>query len=150
MRPAFASCLAAAAAVFVATVATADTTPEDAVEYRQAFMSALRGHSGAVSMQVRGIAGDSEYLGGHVDALVALAAEMASVFPAGSTTADSEALPAIWERPEEFAKAIANFQAAVSGLADAAGGDDAAALDAAFREIGTTCKGCHESFRLKK
>jgi cytochrome c556 len=127
----------------------ADTSPEDAAKYRQSFMKALSGHAGAVSSITRGIAGDPQYLDGHVEAIASLAAEMAAVFPEGSDTLESEALPAIWERPEDFAAAVADFSKAVDGLGEAAAGGDMAATEAAFREVGKACKGCHEDFRLK-
>lgn len=86
------------------------------MKYRQSFMKALSGHNGMISMITRGIAGDPENLDSHVGALASLAAELATVFPAGSDTVESEALASIWERPEDFAAAVANFRQAVDGL----------------------------------
>jgi len=150
MRRALTHCFAASViAACLATVAIADTSPEDAVKYRQSFMKALSGHNGMISLITRGIAGDPQYLDGHVDALAGLAAELASVFPAGSDTVESEALPSIWVRPDDFAAAVASFRQAVDGLDKAAAGDDMAATEAAFREGGKACKACHEDFRLK-
>lgn len=140
---------AAVTAACLATLAVADTGPEDAAKYRQSLMKAFSGHSGMISSITRGIAGDPRRLDGHVDALVSLAAELSSVFPAGSDTVESEALPSIWERPDDFAAAVANFRAAVDGLGEAAAGDDMVVVEAAFREVGKACKACHEDFRLK-
>lgn len=150
MRRALKHCFGAAfMAACLATVAVAETSPEDAVKYRQSFMKALSGHNGMISAVTRGIAGDPQYLEGHVDALADLAAELGAVFPAGSDTVESEALASIWERPDDFAAAVADFQRAVDGLGKAAAGGDMAATEAAHRDVGKACKGCHEDFRLK-
>jgi cytochrome c556 len=138
------SMLAAAAA------AAAAPAPEDAAKYRQSVMKALSGHNGAIAMIVRGKAGNADNLASHIQALVNLKDETASVFAEGSDLDDDEALPAIWTDADAFAVAIKNFDAAVEALSEAAGGGDMQALDAAHREVGKSCKGCHEDFRQKK
>jgi hypothetical protein len=38
----------------------AEPSAEDAYEYRESIMTALKGHAGAISRQTRGLAGDSD------------------------------------------------------------------------------------------
>ena len=49
--------------------AAADTTPEDAADYRVAIMTTLRGHIGASSMTVRGLVEDRGQLVNHAQGL---------------------------------------------------------------------------------
>lgn len=138
-----------AVALGAATAAIADTSPEDAAKYRQSLMKALSGHNGMLSLTVRGKAGSPDNVASHADALATLSAEVAAAFEGGGTFEDSDSLAAIWDEPEAFAKAVANFDAAVAALGDVADGGDMQAIDAAQREIGKACKGCHEDFRQK-
>lgn len=127
--------------------ALADPLPEDAKDYRIAVMTAMRGHIGAISMNVRGLVEDHGFLAKHAEALANTAAELAHVFPPGSNVGDSEALPAIWDDPEEFAKAVARVAQATAAFSEAASAGDADAIDAAFRDVGAACRGCHDRFR---
>jgi cytochrome c556 len=128
--------------------AMADETAEDAYEYREAIMTALKGHAGALSKQVRGLAGDSEYAAKHASAIANLGTELHTIFVEGSAVEDSEALPAIWENPEAFAAALGKAEEAMATLGSAADDGDLEAIGAAFMNVGKACKGCHEDFRL--
>lgn len=141
-----------AAAALVATFgitaqALGEATPEDAYDYREAIMTAMRGHIGAASMIVRGLIDNNGQLLAHAEALANGAAEIGSLFPEGSNTADSEALPAIWEQPEKFAEAVARAEDATMAFEEAVAGGDPEAIGAAFREVGMACRGCHDDFR---
>lgn len=125
----------------------ADTTPEDAKDYRSAVMTALRGHIGAASMIVRGLVENRGQLLGHAEGLASTANELTHVFPEGSNVGDSEALPAIWERPDEFAGAVQKMRDATAAFEEAAADGDQEAIGAAFREVGMSCRGCHDNFR---
>lgn len=137
-------------ALAVSMAAVAEPAPEDGAKYRQSIMKALSGHNGAISLMVRGKAGDPDNLGRHLQALVNLAAEIESVFNEDTDLEDDRALPAIWENAAAFADAIEKFQTAVVALSEVADGGEMQAIDAAHREMGKACKGCHEDFRLKK
>ena len=60
---------------------------------------------------------------------------------------DTEALAAIWDQPEEFASATLKLQETSAALVEAAGTGDAAAVGAAVKEMGGSCKNCHDQFR---
>ena len=128
--------------------AFADTTPEDAKDYRSAVMTALRGHIGAASMIARGLVTNDGNLVGHAQGLASGANELARIFPEGSAVNESEALPIIWEEPEEFAAAIAKLQEATAAFVTAAESGDEDAISAAFRNVGMGCRGCHDRFRV--
>jgi cytochrome c556 len=135
------------AAIGIALPALADTTPEDAYDYRSAVMTAFRGHIGAASMIVRGLVEDRGQLLSHAEGLSNAAAELEHIFPEGSNVGDSEALPAIWENADEFQAAIDKMVDATGAFEDAAADGDPAAIGAAFREVGMSCRGCHDNFR---
>lgn len=139
--------VAIATASVVATAAVADTLPEDAKDYRTAVMTSLRGHVVAASMHVRGLVDDQSFLIKHAEGLVNGAAELNHLFPAGSAVDDSEALPAIWDDPDGFSKAIAKAERATEEFRDAVASGDQEAYDEAFREVGMSCRGCHDQYR---
>ncbi len=125
----------------------ADTTPEDAKDYRSAVMTSLRGHIGAASMIARGLVENTGQLLGHAEGLSNGAAELKNIFPEGSDVEGSEALPAIWSNPDDFAAAIDKMVEATGKFEEAAAGGDPPAIGAAFREVGMSCRGCHDNFR---
>lgn len=128
--------------------AAADTTPEDALDYRTAIMESLRGHIRAASMSVRGLVDDRGQLVNHAQGLANGVQEFDHIFPEGSNVGESEALPLIWEEPEEFAAAIEKVQAASAAFVAAAESGDAERIGGAFRELGGSCRGCHDRFRV--
>lgn len=81
------------------------------------------------------------------------AQKIPALFPAG-TGPDSgnktEALAAIWERPTDFQAAITKLVDSTTALKSAASAKDAAATKAAFGNVGMSCKGCHDDFRMEK
>jgi cytochrome c556 len=127
--------------------AWAETTAEDAKDYRISVMSSMGGHVGAISRLVRGLVEDHGFLAKHAEALANGAAELQYLFPPGSNVGDSEALPAIWDEPEEFAKAIAEAERATAAFSKAASAGDDGAIAAALRDVGAACRGCHDRFR---
>ncbi len=140
---------ASVAACAVSLVAFAEPSAEDAQKYRVSIMTTLKGHIGAASMIVRGLVEDDGHLLAHAEGLKNGVAELHRVFQEGSAVGESEALPAIWEQPEKFAAALENSEMATTEFVKvvAAGGDRAAA-GAAFRNVGMSCSGCHDDFRV--
>lgn len=131
-------------------IAVAETTSQDANDYRESVMTSLKGHIGAASMHVRGLVDGQEYLVEHAQGLANGAAEIETLFAKGSNVEGSDALAVIWEDPEAFADAIAKAVAATKAFVEAAEGGDKARIGAAFREVGGSCKGCHDKFRAPK
>lgn len=67
------------------------------------------------------------------------------LFPEGSSTGKSEALPAIWTERARFDALLDDLIAAADRL-EAAAADEPAAM-AAADEVAEICKDCHEDFR---
>lgn len=71
-------------------------------------------------------------------------------FPEGTSIADgfdTEALPAIWEKPEEFAVAADRAVSVSADFVAAAESGDTAATGEAAKAMGGACKNCHDQFR---
>ncbi|MBD9373596.1 cytochrome c [Rhizobium sp. ARZ01] len=71
------------------------------------------------------------------------------LFPAGSETGDTAALPTIWQDMPAFKAAAEKFQVDVAA-AVAANPQDLDALKVQFNAVTTNCGACHEKFRMKK
>ena len=139
---------AAVISIAVSLSAGADTTPQDASDYRKSVMTTLKGHIGAYYLHVRGLVDGQEFLVKHANGLANGVSELQYLFPAGSGVEDSDALPVIWEKPEEFAAAIDKVVAAAQKFVAAAESGDSEAISSAFREVGGSCRGCHDNFRV--
>ena len=139
---------AMAIVVSLPSLAAAEPTAEDAYDYRESLMTSLKGHIGAASMIVRGLVEDEGFLLDHATGLAAGVAEIHRVFQPGSAVEGSEALPAIWNEPDEFEEAILKAETAAENfrkaVKDEAGGE---AIGGAFRELGLACRNCHDNFR---
>ena len=99
-------------------------------------------------MQARGLAGDPSKVASHAKAMASLGSELHLVFGEWSKVEDSESLDATWEKPEEFAAAVAAAEEAMTALGEVAESGDMKAIGAAFRDVGKSCKGCHDNFRV--
>ena len=120
---------------------------EGAVEYRQHTMSAVGGHTQALFDILGGKVSHTDHLGAHADALKALSSVAPTLFPEGSQGAESDALAAIWEEPDDFAERLSTFGAAAANLSDvvSAGGE----VMPAAMQLGQACKGCHDNYRAE-
>ena len=84
--------------------------------------------------------------------LATLASRTKTWFPAGSGPQDgvkTDALPAAWTNRAELDRKADAFAAAANTLAATAQGADVAAIQAAVRATGETCKSCHDQFRKR-
>jgi cytochrome c556 len=77
--------------------------------------------------------------------LASTADKMVAVFPESSKTAESKALPALWEKYDDF-KARAAKLGADAKAAEASVKDEAS-FKAAFPEVTKNCGGCHQLYR---
>jgi cytochrome c556 len=139
---------AALAAVSITAPALADGGGE--IKYRKAVMKSIGGHMGAMAGILKSETANKANLAVHAQGMAALSNIAGSVFPKGSDFGETEALPVIWEKPDEFAKAAKMFQGAAANLEKASMSGDMAQFGQAFGELGKTCKNCHENFREKK
>lgn len=74
-------------------------------------------------------------------------------FPAGSGPqpgVKTAAKPEIWTQAAQFRQKQDAFAAQAEAFQRAAGSNDVAAIRAATRSLGETCKSCHDQFRVPK
>lgn len=142
------SLLAAALGLaLVAVPSTLEAQDHSAIiEYRQSIMNAFRTHMGGVGAAMANTV-PMDHAGNHAVAFHEMAQSLANVWPQGSTSADSRALPAIWESRDDFMNKVTAIQSATSNLVDATETGDAEAVGAALQSVQGTCRGCHTDYR---
>jgi cytochrome c556 len=138
-----------AALAFVGATANA-TNVEDAIKYRHVVMEEMANHMAALELILFDKVDGARFAQGHADALARASVELENLFPPESRDGDTDALPVIWENPEEFSQAVAETREATAVLQSKMGGDDRPAAIAAFAATGKTCKACHESYRAEE
>jgi cytochrome c556 len=133
----------------VATVLAAAmvTATEGEVEYRQHTMRAVGGHMQAAVDIIRQKVSHAEHMKLHAGALANLSEILPALFPGGSEGGD--ALPAIWQQPDDFAERLAAIREAAAAFSSAAQSNDSAAIRQAFQAVGGACKGCHDNYRAE-
>ena len=119
---------------------------EDAADYRVETMKAIGGHTTGFFSILQQKVPHAGHLPVHANALAELAKIAPSLFPAGSGD-DTDALPAIWENPDDFAAKLAAFEDAAANLAAAVAAGDA--IGPAAQQLGQACKGCHDDYRAQ-
>ncbi len=70
-----------------------------------------------------------------------------ALFASGESDPVSRAMPAVWEKPAEFASAMLAFDVAVKKLEAAAAIGERAAVAESVRLVGRECSACHSVFR---
>lgn len=121
------------------------------IEARQAGFKAVGGEFKSINDQLRSGAPD-------LAAIQAAAAELPGIidgaggwFPEGTgpeSGVETEALPIIWEEPEDFEAKVNDFVVAIEALNVAAQSGELPAIQAAVQATGGTCKACHDKYRL--
>ena len=141
--------LAAILSLSFAGIAGADPAAE--IKFRQSNMKAIGGHMGALAAMVKGArTGSPLEVRTHAYAIGWMSRVAGELFPDGSGAGETAAKPEIWSKPDDFKKVMRNFKVAAWKLELAAKDGDAAAIGAAFGNLGKSCGGCHKAFRAKK
>lgn len=81
-----------------------------------------------------------------------LAPQVQGWFPDGSGSEaglKTEARAEIWSKPEEFKASTQKFITAAAAFHQTAQGGDLAAIQAGVKDLGGSCKGCHDQFRVE-
>lgn len=65
----------------------------------------------------------------------------------GSEAGKTRALPEIWSKPDDFTAAQKMFSDRAPKLLAAAKAKDLGAVNSAFKDLGGSCKNCHDTFR---
>jgi len=153
-------CLAAALAVGLAACSggepsgdtpVAEQAAPPVIKERQDNFEAIGGAFKAMRGELEKDAPDFALIAAKATDINARAGKIANHFPVGTGVDDgydTEALAAIWQKPEEFKAAAGKLADESAKLASLAGGADKAAVAAQAMAMGGACKGCHDQFRL--
>ena len=117
------------------------------IQYRQNYMNAISGHTGAIRRLKDGRFSAAGHLQMHTDALAKLTRDIALLFPEGTSAGKTDAKPEIWENWSDFEARAIESQEAAQALLDAVQSGDTGAIDSRFGELTQTCKACHRPFR---
>ena len=133
--------------------ATGEASPDNVIELRQANFEAMGDAFKAIRGQLEGDSLDFAVIEESAQTIGARMMANKDQFPEGTgldSGAETEALAVIWEKPEDFAASADKLIAASEGLAAAAASQDIAAVQEAVKNLGGSCKACHDVFRLDK
>lgn len=119
---------------------------EGEIKYRQGVMGAVGGHMSAMAAILRNQVHFDQFRL-HADAMADLADVVPHVFPEGSGDGKTEALPEIWEEPEDFESRLDDFVKAARGISAAAETGEMSEIGPAIDALGKSCKGCHDNYR---
>lgn len=135
--------------VLVLVTASASADDEAVFKYRKGVMKAIGGQMASIGASMKGQV-FTENLATHATAMAAMAEIAPVLFPKGSGVAKSEALPAIWEKPAEFKARMDDFVSAARDFEKLAKAGDMSGIVGGVKNLGKSCKGCHDDFREEK
>lgn len=121
------------------------------IEERQDNFEAIGDAFKAVRGELEKDAPDFTLIAAKASDINTRAAKIEGHFPAGTSVDDgfdTEALAAIWQKPDDFKAAAQKLVDESAKLASLAGEGDKAAVGAQAMAMGGACKGCHDNFRL--
>ncbi|GAB2905614.1 cytochrome c [Uliginosibacterium flavum] len=134
-----------------ASAAFAQAKPEDQIKYRQSAMTVNARSSGALNAMAKGdVAFNKDVAVRHASVIADLSdlpLQAGAFGPGTDKGAPTKADPKVWSEPEKFKAAYDKFTAAAKALPAAAG--DVGTLKVALADLGKTCKGCHDDYRMK-
>lgn len=146
------SCLAALSMIALAAGAQAPgPKPEQVIAYRQSLFKTIGWNFAPMGAMVKGSKSwDAAEFKRRSIAVAFAAVQLDEAFAAGSDRgAVTDALPAIWENPDDFAAKLKAFRQTSNALRIAAAGGDQDRIKAAFGELRQTCGDCHETYRAE-
>lgn len=126
-------------------------TVKEQIEARQGQLKKMGKAFKAISDQLKASSPDVAQIQTAAAVVPKEAVGMADWFPAGTgpeSGVETEALPVIWENTSDFNDKVSALQDAAAQLETVAQGGDVAAIGAAFKTTGGTCKACHDKYRL--
>jgi cytochrome c556 len=118
---------------------------EGDAKYREHVMEAVGGHMQAMVDILKQEVSHADHLTLHANAMADLGKIALTLFPAGSEGGD--ALPEIWEQPEDFQTKLEAFHSASESLKQtvSSGGE----VGPAIQKLGQACKSCHDDYRAE-
>ncbi len=134
-------------------LAEEDFDPEPIIQGRQSALRDIGAAFKGISDELKASAPVLATIRSNAQQIEDLTRHQALWFPPGTgPESDIETLakPEIWQHPEDFKAAQAALSQAARNLTRAAQGGDVAAIRVQWREMGKTCKGCHDKFRAEE
>jgi cytochrome c556 len=123
-----------------------------ATENRQAVLKLLGVNMGQIVGMARGeVPFDAAIAERNARRIAVLAPMIPERFAAMDTRefdVETEALPIIWDRIDEFSEKAENLVAAANTFAELAASGDQATTLGGLRAFGGTCGNCHDTFRV--
>ncbi|SCW38525.1 c-type cytochrome [Ancylobacter rudongensis] len=139
---------ALAAGIITAIAATAVMAQADVIKERQALLKQFGDATKPIGGMLRGsVPFDLAQVQAALDLYVKDAKVLPTLFPAGSGTGDTEALPAIWTNKADFDARFAKL--GTDAAAARAAITDEASFKANFPGVVRNCGGCHDNYRQK-
>lgn len=123
--------------------------PDEAIKYRKAVMEVVGAHTIAIFAIMQGKVPHGDALTYHADGLAAATKHTKPAFEqntAGQGTEETTAKDSVWDGPE-FIERLGGLETAAGNLATAIKAGDGAAIGLAAKDLGGSCKGCHDKFR---
>lgn len=133
-----------------AVAAQAESEPEDLIKYRQNVMKSSGANAAAATAIVQGKVEFKDRLRDHAQALVTSTKNIPALFPKGSDFGDTEALDAVWKKPDDFAKRAKDAQAKAIAFQKAVAANDTKAYAAKLKDVADSCKACHKDYRKEQ
>ena len=122
------------------------------ITHRQGIYDVMAGHMKvlkSILFQGGSQIGDVNY---HASAILNAAKHHGKAFPKGSDKGKTNALPAIWERPDDFKAAGQNLGKALKkfiAVSEKSSKETLPQMQAAFKKVGKACGSCHDDFRAE-
>lgn len=124
--------------------------PEDLIKYRRNVMKAIGGHTSAAGLIVEGKVDYKRQLAEHARAVQIMTRDIPALFPKDSDFGETRAKDEVWSKRADFEKAAQNTKTKAAAFAKATQGSNPSAIAASFKELGQSCKACHDDFRKKE
>ena len=116
------------------------------IDYRQGVMKAVGGNMASLAAVIVDGAEYRANLIHHARFVSQFMQDVPALFPEGSDFGETDALMSVWEKREEFEQRAADTRKAAELMLEAVEEGDAA-MALRFRELGESCRACHEDFR---
>ena len=137
----------------LATAASAQVKPEDQIKFRQAGYSFMSWNMGKIKANLEG-----EYNAQQVQAAATAIAGIAgsgmgALYGPGTEkdigNVKTRVKPEFFENMQDVGKIATEFNTNAAALATAAASGDKAAVQKAFADTGSSCKACHDKYRME-
>lgn len=124
----------------------------NAIQFRQALLQLTRSNVGALGAMAKGVIPyDTAVMQTKGMRLEQLSLMMEDYFRTDTSNfkLGTDALPVIWEQPEDFKSKIDNLTQAAKNLQQVAASDNESQYQAAIGGVMKTCKGCHDTYKAE-